>query len=144
MCKAPTIRLIRNREAGISLLEILIAISILGLCFTALFSVFSTSLRTASRIQQSDRVVALANEKLNELEVDPDLRAGQHMFGVSDSGLRWEAVTELADQGPEISADHSIELVRIAVQVEWQSPKGPQHFGLETLKLSVPPAKGTP
>lgn len=134
----------RRDEAGISLLEILIAVSILGICFTALFSGFSTALRTAARIQASDRVVALATEKLNELEVDPDLRAGQRVSGMTSSGLRWEAKTELAEQGPGNSAENAIQLVRIAVEIDWQSANGPQRFALETLKLSVPTPKGAP
>jgi len=134
----------RRDEAGISLLEILIAVSILGICFAALFPGFSTALRTAARIQESARVVALATEKLNELEVDPNLRAGQSLSGLTSSGLRWEANTELAHPGPGSSSNNSIQLVRIAVEVDWQSANGPQRFALETLKLSAPAVKATP
>jgi len=89
-------------EAGVSLLEILIAVSLLGIGFTAIFSGFSTALRTIERVDHYAQVTDFAVNKLNELEVDPDLEPGRQLSGVSDSGLRWQATTALADERPAL------------------------------------------
>jgi hypothetical protein len=88
--------------------------------------------------------VALATEKLNELEVDPHLRPGQRLSGLTSSGLRWEANTQLAHPGPGSSSENSVDLLRLAVRVDLQSANGPQSFALETFKLAVPTAKAMP
>jgi hypothetical protein len=43
------------REAGISLLEVLIAVSLLGVSFATIFSGLSAALRTTDRLDSFDR-----------------------------------------------------------------------------------------
>lgn len=128
----------RRTQAGVSLLEVLIAVSLLGICFTALFSSFSTALRSTDRLGRYNRAVEYASNKLNELVLDPNLAPGQTRSGVSDSGLNWRAKAELADKGPGQLPDRPIQLVRIVVEVSWSTPAGTQSFALETLKLRLP------
>ncbi len=125
-------------EAGVSLLEILIAVSLLGIGFTAIFSGFSTALRTIERVDHYAGVTDFAVNKLNELVVDPRLEPGQELSGVSNSGLSWRARTELVDQRPGASPDQPIQLMRVEVQVSWKTSKGFQSFALQTLKLRIP------
>lgn len=127
-----------NSEAGVSLLEILIAVSLLGIGFTAIFSGFSTALRAISRVDHYARVTDFAENKLNELVVDPRLEPGQEVSGVSDSGLRWRARSELVARRPGPSLDQPVQLMRIEVQVFWNTTKGSQSFALQTLKLRIP------
>lgn len=131
-------RAAQGTEAGVSLLEILIAVSLLGIGFTAIFSGFSTALRTIERVDHSAQVTDFAVNKLNELEVDPNLEPGQQISGVSDSGLRWRATTALVDERPGIDPDHPTQLMRIEVRVSWDTYKGNQSFALQTLKLRIP------
>ena len=127
-------------EAGVSLLEILIAVSLLGIGFTAIFSGFSTALRTIERVDHYAQVTDFAVNKLNELEVDPDLEPGRQLSGVSDSGLRWQATAALADERPGTDPDHPTQLMRIELRVTWDTYKGSQSFALQTLKLRIPRA----
>jgi len=125
-------------EAGVSLLEILIAVSLLGIGFTAIFSGFSTALRTIERVDHYAQVTDFAVNKLNELEADPDLEPGRQLSGVSDTGLKWQATTALADERPGIDPDHPTQLMRIELRVTWDTYKGSQSFALQTLKLRIP------
>ncbi len=129
--------------AGVSLLEILIAISILGITFTAIFSSMSAALRAASRLDQYRLVVDYATNKLNEVALDPNLAPGREISGVSASGLRWKARTEVVDTRPGFGPDRRLELVRIVVEVSWKGSAGPQTYALQTLKLRIPPAPTT-
>lgn len=131
-------------EAGVSLLEVLVAISIMGICFAALFSGFSTALRTIDRIQRSDRAVTFAKEKLDELLLDPTLEAGEVRSGVSSSGLTWQARTLEADQRQGADPDKPIQLMRVRLEVSWKASGGQQNFRLESLKLRIPETSATP
>lgn len=131
-------RAILSPEAGVSLLEVLIAISILGISFMAIFSGLSSALRTVERVDHYTLVTNFAANKLNEVAMDSKLEPGQVLSGVSDFGLNWQARTELIDQRPGASADLPVQLVRVEVQVSWETSKGSQSFALQTLKLRVP------
>jgi prepilin-type N-terminal cleavage/methylation domain-containing protein len=131
-------RALLSPEAGVSLLEVLIAISILGIGFTAIFSGLSSALRTVERVDHYTLVTNFAADKLNEIAIDSRLEPGQVLSGVSDSGLNWRARTDLVDQRPGASADQPVQLVRVEVQVSWETSKGFQSFALQTLKLRVP------
>jgi hypothetical protein len=131
-------------EAGVSLLEVLIAVSLLGIGFTAIFSGFSTALRTIERVDHSAQVTDFAVNRLNELELDPNLGPGQQLSGVSDSGLRWQATTALVDERPGIDPDHPTQLMRMEVRVSWKTNKGDQSFALQTLKLRIPRQEVSP
>jgi prepilin-type N-terminal cleavage/methylation domain-containing protein len=131
-------RATQYRDSGVTLLEILIAVSLLGIGFTAIFSGFSTGLRTIGRVDHYAHVTDFAVNKLNELVVDPRLGPGQELSGVSDSGLSWRAKTELADQRPGPGPDQPIQLMRVELEVSWKTSKGLQSFALQTLKLRIP------
>jgi prepilin-type N-terminal cleavage/methylation domain-containing protein len=125
-------------QAGVSLLEVLIAISLLGIGFAAIFSGFSAALRTVGRVDHYTHVTDFAQNKLNALVIDPSLGPGQELYGVSDSGLSWHARTRLVDQRPGASPDQPVQLMRIELEVSWKTAKGVQTFALQTLKLRIP------
>jgi prepilin-type N-terminal cleavage/methylation domain-containing protein len=134
----------RRDEAGVTLLEILIAVSILGICFSALFSSFSTALRTTDRVDRYSQAIEFAHAKLNELLVDPTLGAGDQRSGATRAGLRWKAVTEAIDQRPGAGPDKPIQLLRIVLEVSWPTSTGTQSFVLQTLKLRLPQLESNP
>ena len=125
-------------EAGVSLLEVLMAISLLGISFTAIFSGLSAALRTTDRLGLFDRGNDYAARKLSELVLDPSLAAGQVRSGVSPSGIGWQARTQLVDSRPLSDPKHPAQLVRILLKVSWSTRSGRQSLNLETLKLCIP------
>jgi len=127
-----------RREAGMSLLEVLVAISLLGISFVTIFSGLSAALRATSRLDSFDRSNEFATRKLNELFLDPSLGADQRLFGTTPSGIDWEARTELVDQRPLPGAPTSAQLIRIHLRVSWRTHSGWQNLNLESLKLCIP------
>lgn len=125
-------------SAGVSLLEIIVAVSILGICFSALFSGFSAALRATDRVDRYSRAVEFSTAKLNELMADPSLRGGDVLSGVTPSGLHWRAVTEVSDKRPGPSSDRSIELIHVVLEVSWPERSGTERLVLQTMKLSMP------
>jgi prepilin-type N-terminal cleavage/methylation domain-containing protein len=131
-------------QAGLSLLEVLIAVSLLGISFTAIFSGFSAALRTTDRLDGFNLGNDYAARKLSELELDPSLAAGQVRSGVSPSGIWWRARTQLVDTRPLSDPDKPVQLVRILLEVSWRTRSGRQTLNLETLKLCIPEPPRSP
>ena len=131
-------------EAGISLLEVLMAISLLGISFATIFSGLSAALRTTDRLDRFDRANDFAARKLNELMLDPSLAAGQVRSGVSPSGIGWQARTQLVDTRPLSDPEKPAQLVRIMLEVSWRTRSGRQSLNLETLKLCIPEPPPSP
>jgi type II secretory pathway pseudopilin PulG len=126
------------REAGISLLEVLMAISLLGISFATIFSGLSAALRTSDRLERFDRGNEFATKKLSELLLDPSVADGQVRSGVSPSGISWRARTELVDTRPLSDPKKPAQLVRIILEVSWRTRLGQQRLNLATLKLCIP------
>ena len=129
----------RRRERGMSLLEVLIATSLLGVSFVTIFSGLSAALRATGRLDAFDRGNEFATRKLNELFLDPSLAADQRLTGTTRSGIKWEARTDLVDQRPLPGSQKPVQLVRINLRVSWPTRSGWQNLSLESLKLCIPP-----
>jgi prepilin-type N-terminal cleavage/methylation domain-containing protein len=132
------------QEAGMSLLEVLIAVSLLGISFVSIFTGLSAGLRATGRLDLFDRADEFAIQQLNELFLDPSLQADDRRFGTTPSGISWEATTELVEKRPLAGSDKPAQLARIKLQVSWSTPKGRQTLNLETLKLIIPEPPQTP
>jgi general secretion pathway protein I len=128
----------RADEAGVTLLEVLIAISLLAISFTAVFSGLSSALRTTDQLAGYDRSVEYATRKLNDLVMDPTLGPGEERSGVSGSGISWRATTDLVDKRPSFDPDQPVQLIRIRLETSWAAPAGRRSFVLQTLKLRLP------
>ncbi len=127
----------KNSQKGISLLEILIAVSLLGVAFTAVFTGLSTALRTIDRVAQYNRAVDFALLKMNQVLLDPTLQPGFQRLGEFSSGETWAARAELVEERPGATANQRVQLLRVAVEVRWKLSRGEQRFALQTLKLRM-------
>jgi len=134
----------RRRERGMSLLEVLMAISLLGISFVTIFSGLSAALRATGRLDAFDRGNEFATRKLNELFLDPSLTADQRFSGTTPSGIAWEARTMLVDERPLGGSQKPAQLVRIELRVSWRTRAGSQNLNLESLKLCIPPSPPSP
>ena len=132
------------RQAGVSLLEVLMAISLLGISFASIFSGLSAALRTTDRLDRFDRANDFGARKLSELILDPSLVAGEMRSGVSPSGIGWQARTQLIDTRPLSNSDKPAQLVRITLELAWATRSGRQTLSLETLKLFIPEPPPSP
>lgn len=126
----------RWREQGFSLLEVLVAVTLLGLGFAAIFSGFSSGLRAADRLEQHQRALVLATNKLNEFLLDPGLAPNRERVG-TEFGLRWQGKARLIEERPGANPERPVQTLRVSVEVSWDGPASEQSLTLETLKLRV-------
>lgn len=122
---------------GFTLMEVLVALAILGITFTVLFGLLSGSLRNIDRVGEREKILRLARMKLNELI----LQANRGIVlpqssGQWDGRYRWKSsiVAVSPEDGQESPSQQSPPylLARIKLSVTWTSRGGEIEFPLET------------
>lgn len=84
----------RRRRHGFTLLEVMVATTIMAVAVTALLASLARSNENAARLQDRDRILSLARTQMQELLLLPRLPHGQPLEG------RWEK----SHTGPGIEA----------------------------------------
>jgi prepilin-type N-terminal cleavage/methylation domain-containing protein len=142
--KADSCRLqARIESSGFSLMEVLVAMAILGIAFSTLFSLMSGSLRNIDRIQEHDKIVRWGQMKLNEIVLQTNAGASPQLSGFFDDKYRWQTTLEpvAALESPVGKPGYS--LVRLRLAVIWDGRSGENQFKLETVTWLPAPASTT-
>jgi general secretion pathway protein I len=124
-------------EAGFTLLEVLLAVVILGVSLTTILLQFQTALRAGSISQERTNAVIYAKEKLESLKIEDELSESSQS-GVLESGYEWEtevSLYEYEDQEEDISyEDLRHETYKLRATVKWNSGINKRQIELITLK----------
>jgi general secretion pathway protein I len=127
---------------GFTLLEMLVATTIMGIAVVGLLSNLSTSLNNAARLTGHDRAAVLAREKMDELLLDPRLPEFVSLQGAFDSSLvgdteaGWSARLTPFEAPPEAAPGAQV-LERIELQVWWGTGQGRHTLSLEGYRRGV-------
>jgi general secretion pathway protein I len=132
-----------RRDAGFSLIEVLAAFVILALVATALFRVFSGSLRNASAADEWSRALLLAESQLDlAASVQPLKETTENGSDVTGS-MRWEThvvAYSPPDTSPELEQAAQMlgtRLYRVTTDVKFPGlVKGERTLSLATVKLA--------
>ncbi len=133
--------LMPKAQGGFTLLEVLVAFTLLALLFGALFQVFAGGLAVTRSGETQSRAVLLAQSKLAEIGADRRVGPGTH-FGAFDinatEGLRYRWRAELSRYSEDAlgRADRG-ELVpyRVDLELIWDADKGERSLTLRSLVL---------
>ena len=117
-----------RRQAGFSLLEVLVAFSILALSMGTLMQIFSGGLRNVGLSEDYARAVAIAEDQLVAIGIEFPLIAGDSRGELGEK-FRWHMVAQpiegnlLSEQEAQqaISPVSNFGLMGISVTVEWDS-----------------------
>jgi len=115
------------RRKGFSLLEVLVALTLIGIVFSLVFSGISGAARNLQRVDDVDRRVNLARTKLAELDLVPRLRANDSAAGEFPDGTRW--TVESVNFIPPVespSKPNPGSMIRIDLTLEWTGRNGIQ------------------
>lgn len=125
----------RSRQAGFSLLEVLVAFAVLALILGVLLQVFSGSARRATLAESYLKASILADAKLNELGAEIPLVPGA-LTGEPEGGFDWSLhvdpfpVELLGDGAPNTLS------LRVTVLVGWQEGGRRHEISAATLRLA--------
>jgi len=124
----------RQMPQGFSLLEVLVAFTILALTLGVLMQVFSRALNTASLSGTYGRATALAEAGLGLVGVDIPLRPGSQ-GGETEDGLRWQVQVAEVALDNLLPGEAPLPAYIITSQVSWDSPGGGRQVILSTLRV---------
>jgi len=123
---------------GFTLLEVLIAVLILGLTVTIILQHYSTALKAAFVDRKVTLAVLHAKEKLEELKVRKEFNEF-HESGSFDDGYEWEVnIVPYKYEDEEENEDFyerlPFETYKLEAVVKWQDGKKRRKIKLSTLK----------
>ena len=128
-----------NFLTGFTLLEILLAISILGVAITVIMQQFSAGLRIARTSQTYTTATIYAKQKLEELQVEEEMKEKEESGSFDDgyyfrvSIMPYEEYME--DEEDEELFDHlPLEMFRLESVVSWKEGEKEKSITLATLK----------
>lgn len=136
-----------HRRGGFTLLEVLVAATIMAIAIGTLLVSINISLSNASRLSERDRATLEAKRLLDEILADQSIPEGAAPAGPIDPAVglpdgAWRAqVTrfEAAQGGPG-----SRLLQRVAVEVSWRSGLTPRKAFIEGYRIVKAPLPGAP
>jgi general secretion pathway protein I len=130
-----------RRSRGFTLLEVLVATTIMAVAVVGLLSALSTSLRNASRLTDYDRAALIARRKMDELLLDQRLPRFASVEGKWDraaAGVEggWRAMVSPFEAPPRAGPGTMV-LDRVQLEVWWLSGERRRTFTLEGFRRGV-------
>lgn len=122
---------------GFTLLEIVVALAILGIGLILIIELFSGGLRLGRTSEEYTRAVGYTRMKMEELQVAKSLEEGMQE-GVFDRDFRWQVEVKKVDLLPperEIQYKPPVELFHLRIDVLWNSGKQERATGIETYRV---------
>lgn len=123
---------------GFSLLELLVAMSVMALSLTLLYQVDAGVLRGVADYQMQQRATLLAQSVLDSRDAVPV--QGWREQGQS-AGLEWSVDSELLARPAGLSEQAPL-LHAVHLEVRWPGRQGPQSLVVETVLPQALPAPG--
>lgn len=130
----------RRSCGGFTLLEVMVATTIMAIAVVTLLSALTTSLRNASSLTESDKAAMLGKQTLDALLADTALPAGQLLqgqFRPGEAGLNggWRATVEPFDTQSGVRG----RVDRVALEIWWQSGLRRRAMQLEGFRRAPTP-----
>ena len=132
-----------SAQHGFTLLEILLAISILGVALTVIMQQFSAGLRIAHTSRTYTTATAYAKQKLEEFQLVEKMEEGEEV-GDFDDGYTWKVsvlpyedyMEEAVESGEdeELFEHLPLEMYRLESVVSWMDGENEKSISLVTLK----------
>jgi prepilin-type N-terminal cleavage/methylation domain-containing protein len=131
----------RHGKAGFTLLEVMVAMAIVGFGVVTLLEIFSLGLRLGSRSEVQTEAIAQSARVMDELLARPKLRDGSET-GTLAPGNRWRAqIQTRRDTTPSLNLGSNWELKEVGVEMTVPEGQRERRVELKTLRLA---RKGEP
>jgi general secretion pathway protein I len=129
----------KNPTAGFTLIEVLVALAIVGLALGAIAGVFSNGLIGHETASDAEAALALAEEQLALAGATPHPGS---LSGDFAGRFAWKSTVSPYDDGNKAVADATASLprlYRVAVSVAWHDGHRGREVSLSTLRLGASP-----
>jgi general secretion pathway protein I len=128
-----------SRKRGFTLLEMLVASTIMAIAIVGLLSGIAGATRNAARLRDYDRAVQLSRLRMNELLADATIPQGQSVSGSFDPRLTgglpvtWQARLTTIET-PPIKMIGQTCLERVELRISWTSGAQTRSFTLDAYR----------
>ena len=126
-----------RREDGFTLIEVLVALAIIGLALGAVAGVFGVGLTAHETASAAETALAIAEEQLSLAAATPHPGAANGVFA---NRFTWQATVAPYRDPANKAADAPTAappLYRIAVSVAWNDGRHMREVSLSTLRLGA-------
>ena len=128
----------RDSNRGFTLIETLVAISLLAISLVIILQLFSGGLKSSRLSDEYTRGIFHAREKMDEILLAGELSEGV-IGGEFDDGVRWRAEALRLDIKEAKDVKLPFRTFSIKVDVRWDAGGGQEkHFALSAIKLVKP------
>ena len=131
-----------KHRRGFTLLEMIVATTIMAIAVVGLMSGLASATRNAARLQDYDRAVQLARVRMNELLLDRTLPQNVRIDGLFDPAVSggmeagWQAQLSMYER-PPVARVNDTALDRIELQIWWTSGEQRRTFTLDAFRPRV-------
>jgi general secretion pathway protein I len=130
------------KRRGFTLLEMLVASTIMAVAIVGLFSGIGGAARNAARLRDYDRATQLSRMKMNELLADQNMGMSAERNGIFDQSLtggldvQWQARLTTVEMPPTVSMGQPC-LQRIQLQISWTAGSQQRTFTLDSFRTHI-------
>jgi general secretion pathway protein I len=128
---------VRGENRGFSLLEVVVAMAILGIGLIIIIELFSGGLRLGRTSEEYTKAVGYARMKLEEISLAKSLEEGIQE-GEFDPEYRWQMEVKKVDllpPGRETSYQPPVALYWVRIEVLWKSGTRERTTAVESYRL---------
>ena len=120
---------------GFTLIEVLVAISVLAICLVVILQLFSGGLNSGRLSDEYTRGVFHAREKMEEILLSDTMEEGI-TEGEFEDGFKWNADIVRMEQREEEVSRLPFDAFTIAVEISWGPEGREKHLTIDTMKVA--------
>ena len=119
---------------GFSLLEVIVALSIMAVGFATIMQLFSGSIKSINLSEEYLKAVALANHKMDQLELNDFLTKKYSGEFENEPNYSWTLDLEPYENEVLNDEEENIQLAKVTLNIQWNSRGKQRNVEIVTLK----------
>jgi len=124
----------RVSNNGFTLIEILVAMSILAISLVVILQLFSGGLKSSRLSEEYTRAIFHAKEKMEEILIPKELSEGE-LEGEFEDSFRWKSETVRIEDPEEDDKKLPFNMFEIKIGVMWDEGEKERRFEISTMKI---------